>query len=316
MWGIPVTSVARTMFDLAATRPEREVERAWNEMEVREYRGRLSVPDLIERYPGRKGTVVLARLANGKAPLVGITRNDLEEAFLALVDRFGLPRPRMNAHLAVRDRFYEVDCLWEGRKVAVELDGGRAHGTVKAFHKDRERDRILTAEGYATARITWDHIQETPTEVARTSDASSLRTLCPMDRELFDHFLRDDSRRGPAPDDAFTGAAGGAACGDLSRLSLSIDGGRISAVTFDTEGCGATRAATAAVAEAIEGTTILEAAKLSIDDAEALLGGLVPSKRHAAQLATDALHRALGAATTSSLPLDPAVCDRGRISAP
>jgi tRNA-specific 2-thiouridylase len=131
-----------------------------------------------------------------------------------------------------------------------------------------------------------------------------------MDRELFDHFLRDDTRRGPTPDDAFTGAAGGAACGDLSRLSLTIDDGRIAAVTFDTEGCGATRAATAAVAESIEGATVLEAAKLSIDDAEALLGGLAPAKRHAVQLATDALHRALSAAASSSLPLDPSTARR------
>jgi tRNA-specific 2-thiouridylase len=127
-----------------------------------------------------------------------------------------------------------------------------------------------------------------------------------MDRELFDHFLRDNSRRGPAPDDAFTGAAGGAACGDLSRLSLTVEGGRIASVTFDTEGCGATGAATAALAETIEGATVLEAASQSIDDTEALLGGLELSKRHAAQLATDALHRALSAAAASNLPLDPA----------
>jgi tRNA-uridine 2-sulfurtransferase len=126
-----------------------------------------------------------------------------------------------------------------------------------------------------------------------------------MDRELFDHFLRDETRRGPAPDGAFTGAAGGAACGDVSRLSLTVEGGRIASVTFDTEGCGATRAATAALAETIEGGTVLEAASLSIDDAEALLGGLQPAKRHAAQLATDALHRALSAAAASNLPLDP-----------
>jgi tRNA-specific 2-thiouridylase len=126
-----------------------------------------------------------------------------------------------------------------------------------------------------------------------------------MDRELFDHFLRDNSRRGPSPEDAFTGAAGGAACGDLSRLSLTVADGRVAAVTFDTEGCGATRAATAALAESIEGATILEAASQSIDGTEALLGGLELSKRHAAQLATDALHRALSAAAASSLPLDP-----------
>ncbi len=164
--GIPVTSVPRTMLDLAATRPEREVERAWNEMEVRRLRDRLSVPKLLMRHPGRKGSLLLARLASGEKLPVGITRNDLEEGFLALIDRFDLPRPRMNARLAVRDRFYEVDCLWEERKVAIELDGGGAHGTTKAFHKDRERDRILTAEGFTTARITWDHITLTPDEVA------------------------------------------------------------------------------------------------------------------------------------------------------
>jgi predicted transcriptional regulator of viral defense system len=166
MWGIPVTSVARTMFDLAGTLGERDVDRAWNEMEVREYRVRVSVPDLLERYPGRKGTVLLARLADRETLPLGITRNELEEAFLALIDRFGLPRPRMNAHLAVRDRFYEVDCLWEDRKVAIELDGAGAHGTDKAFHGDRERDRILTSEGWTTSRVTWDHIQETPSDVA------------------------------------------------------------------------------------------------------------------------------------------------------
>jgi very-short-patch-repair endonuclease len=162
--GIPVTSVPRTLFDLAATRSEREVERAWNEMEVRGYTDALSVLDLVERYPGRRGSVVLSRLAGGRA--LGITRSELEEAFLTLIDRFGLPRPRLNAHLAVRGRFFEIDCLWEERRLAVELDGRGAHRTIRAFDRDPERDRILTAEGYTTARITWDHIRRTPTEVA------------------------------------------------------------------------------------------------------------------------------------------------------
>jgi hypothetical protein len=164
--GIPVTSVPRTMFDLAGMLDERGVERAWNEMEVRRYTDRLSMPDLLERYPGHKGSLLLARLADRKTLPVGITRNELEERFLALVDRFGLPRPRMNAHLAVRGRFYEVDCLWEDLGVAIELDGGEVHRTRRAFEKDRERDRILTAERYTTARLTWAQITETPAEVA------------------------------------------------------------------------------------------------------------------------------------------------------
>jgi tRNA-specific 2-thiouridylase len=124
-----------------------------------------------------------------------------------------------------------------------------------------------------------------------------------MDRELFEHYLGDKSRRGPAAAEAFSGAAGGAACGDLSRISFEVEDGRLTNVTFDAEGCGATEAATAAVAETIDGATVLEAALLSIDDAEALLGGLTPAKRHAAQLATDALHRGLSAAAASPFTL-------------
>jgi tRNA-specific 2-thiouridylase len=120
-----------------------------------------------------------------------------------------------------------------------------------------------------------------------------------VEHELYDHFLRDETRRGPAPDDAFTGAAGGAACGDLSRLSLVLRDGRVETVTFDAEGCGSTRAATAAVAEMIDGEPVLAAARIGIDEVDEALGGLTPGKRHAAQLAADALHRALATAAAS-----------------
>lgn len=122
--------------------------------------------DLLERYPGRPGSPLLARLAHRKSLPVGITRNDFEEAFLALIDYHALPRPRMNAHVALRGRFYEIDCFWEERRLAIELDGGAAHKTTKAFHDDREPDRILTAEHFTTARITWNHLHDTPHEVA------------------------------------------------------------------------------------------------------------------------------------------------------
>src|SRR5690348_14620912 len=125
-----------------------------------------------------------------------------------------------------------------------------------------------------------------------------------MDRELFEHFLGDESRRGPVPDSAFTGAAGGAACGDLSRISFTVADGRIEDVSFDAEGCGATRAATAAVAELVDGTPVLEAALIDIDTVDQAIGGLTPAKRHAAQLATDALHRALQGVASSSLALE------------
>jgi tRNA-specific 2-thiouridylase len=130
-----------------------------------------------------------------------------------------------------------------------------------------------------------------------------------MDRELFEHYLRDESRRGTAVEGSFTGAAGGTACGDLSRVSFLVEDERIASVSFDAEGCGATRAATAAVAEMVDGAPVLEAAAIDIDTVDEAIGGLTPAKRHAAQLATDALHRGLASAAASRQRLAPATTD-------
>lgn len=163
--GIPVTSVFRTIFDLAAVASMRELERAWHEAEVRQLTDRVSLPMLLDRYPGRRGTRALRELLGSDAP-VGITRNEFEEAFLGLVDHCGLRRPRMNAPLAIRGRFIEVDALWERERLAVELDSRGVHGTKKRFESDRQRDRILVAEGWRTMRITWQALRDEPAEIA------------------------------------------------------------------------------------------------------------------------------------------------------
>ncbi len=121
-----------------------------------------------------------------------------------------------------------------------------------------------------------------------------------MTRELFEAYLGDETRLGPPPEDAFTGAAGGAACGDLSRISLVVEQGRVADATFDAEGCGATRAATAAAVDLVCGEEVVDAARVAVGEVDAALGGLTPAKRHAAQLAADALHRALAAVAASN----------------
>ncbi len=131
-----------------------------------------------------------------------------------------------------------------------------------------------------------------------------------MSRELLEQYLSDGSRLGPVPDGAFTGAAGGAACGDLSRISLVLDDGRVAEGTFDAEGCGATRAATAATLDLVCGRSALAAARVGADEIDAAVGGLAPAKRHAAQLSADALHRALASAAASSERLAPAAGGR------
>jgi very-short-patch-repair endonuclease len=126
---------------------------------VRQLTDRVSLPLLLERYPGRRGTQVLRELLGSDEP-VGISRNEFEEAFLALVDANELLRPRMNADLSLRGRFIEVDALWEQQRLAVELDSRGVHGTKKRFESDRQRDRILVAEGYRTMRVTWLQLRD------------------------------------------------------------------------------------------------------------------------------------------------------------
>ena len=117
-----------------------------------------------------------------------------------------------------------------------------------------------------------------------------------MDREAFQTYLGDASRRGEPVPGAFSGAAGGAACGDLVRVSLVLAEGRVRGAIFDAEGCAAALAAGAAVAELAEGRGVAELGAIGAEDVADALGGLGPQGRHAADLAADALHRALTAA--------------------
>ena len=115
--------------------------------------------------------------------------------------------------------------------------------------------------------------------------------------------------RGRVPDGAHTGAAGGAACGDLIRISLSIGAedpeNRISDAGFDASGCGAVVAAGSAAVALLRDTPLLAAARIGPETIAQELGGLSPAKRHAAELAADALHRALGSAARHEAALAP-----------
>jgi tRNA-uridine 2-sulfurtransferase len=115
--------------------------------------------------------------------------------------------------------------------------------------------------------------------------------------------------RGHTPLEACTGAAGGAACGDLIRVSVAVGRdspeGRILDAGFDASGCGAAIAAGSATVELVLGASLLEAACIGAPQIAAELGGLSPAKHHAAELAADALHRALGWAARTKAKLAP-----------
>jgi tRNA-specific 2-thiouridylase len=125
-----------------------------------------------------------------------------------------------------------------------------------------------------------------------------------MPDERFEDHLRHPRGRGHAPAGARDGAAGGAACGDLVRLSVRVDGGVVADAGFEATGCGATIAAGSAAVELVAGAPLLDAGRVGTHDVAAELGGLSAGKLHAAELAADALHRALGAAaaTDAAMP--------------
>lgn len=163
--GIPVTSVARTQFDLAGVLPKRGLERAMHEAEVKGLTDRLSLWDLLERYPRRRGAANLRAVLGSKMP-AGITQTEIEELFVELLDEYGLPRPRLNATLPIRGTLLRPDCMWPGQRLLVELDGRDVHRTDKAFESDRQRDRILLVEGWRSTRITWRQLRDERAELA------------------------------------------------------------------------------------------------------------------------------------------------------
>src|SRR5918995_1476603 len=112
----------------------------------------------------------------------------------------------------------------------------------------------------------------------------------------FAEHLSAPAGKGALREHRHSGAAGGAACGDVVRIAVRIDGDRVLEAGFDAEGCGALTAAASAVVESIEGGTFLDACFIGAEEISNALGGLTPPKRHAAELAADGLHRALGAA--------------------
>jgi very-short-patch-repair endonuclease len=165
--GIPTTSAARAVLDLAAAKGEAAAESALREMEYLGIYGPVSLPTLLERYPRHKGTpivrVALERLADDPG---GRIRSDLEELFLPLLDAHQIPRPRLNAWISIDDDRFQVDCLWPDAKLIGELDGFKSHGTKRAFRKDRRRDRRLGAHGFHVVRITEDQLLAEAEEVA------------------------------------------------------------------------------------------------------------------------------------------------------
>jgi len=117
-----------------------------------------------------------------------------------------------------------------------------------------------------------------------------------MDLLAFEHHLTSPQGKRHTPDGAFTVAVGGGSCCDEITFSVQIDGDTVTDAGFDADGCGSAHAAGSAAVTLVRGTPILDAARIGTTEIAEELGGLSPGKLHAAELAADALARALGQA--------------------
>jgi tRNA-specific 2-thiouridylase len=127
--------------------------------------------------------------------------------------------------------------------------------------------------------------------------------------EAIREHLEHPAGLGARPAGAHDGSAGSAACGDVIRVSLRVEGERVAAAGFEASGCGTMTAAGSAAVTLVEGAHVLDAARVGAHAISEELGGLSPGKFHAADLAADALHAALGAAVRADAQLAP---DPGR----
>jgi hypothetical protein len=163
---IPVTSSARTLFDLAVVLDRHRLARAIDRAEGMELASPTSLPALLERYPRRRGAAKLRAIFNGGAIGLGVTRSELEDRFVRFTDRHNLPHPELNVWLPSDEGWVEVDCLWRAAGLIVELDGRAYHDSALAFEADRARDRALIAAGWRVIRVTWRQLTREPAALA------------------------------------------------------------------------------------------------------------------------------------------------------
>ena len=148
--GIPATTPARTILDMAAVLSPSRLENLLDRAERQELTDYRALDAMARAHANHRGAVRLKRALESHYAGEGMTRSELEIAFLELCRIHGLPRPRVNA----RVEGFEVDFLFDAAKLVVETDGWRFHKTRRDFEKDRARDAALAAAGYRTLRFT------------------------------------------------------------------------------------------------------------------------------------------------------------------
>jgi very-short-patch-repair endonuclease len=152
--GLRLTTVARTLLDLAEVLPTTQLVAVLDRCEARRLHHPKAVADVMARATGRRGLRGLRRALLIARPQDVLTRSELERRALRMIARHGLPRPEVNQRLYG----HEVDLLWRDRGLVVELDGRAYHGDAIALDRDHRRDADLQARGLRVVRFTWRQV--------------------------------------------------------------------------------------------------------------------------------------------------------------
>jgi very-short-patch-repair endonuclease len=144
--GIKVTSIARTICDLAATESPHATEQAFQEALYREIVTDKALQAVLDREPRRRGAPVIRALLENPS----LTRSERERRLLKLIEQAGLPKPLTNVPL----NGYKADAFWPQYNLILEFDGWHAHGHRHAFESNRKRDQIMLTKGLRTLRVT------------------------------------------------------------------------------------------------------------------------------------------------------------------
>jgi very-short-patch-repair endonuclease len=165
--GIPVTSPARTLLDLAATMQDKPLRRAMSRAQSLRLTSLPALAAILDRTGPRPGRARFARvLATGPKP----TRSELEDRVLDLIRAGGFATPDVNVPLNLGDRRVIPDFRWPQQRLVVEADGSQWHDNPQARAEDAERQALLEASGERVLRITWEqavaHIEQTQARLA------------------------------------------------------------------------------------------------------------------------------------------------------
>jgi very-short-patch-repair endonuclease len=168
--GIPVTSVARTIVDLAGTYGDKELEETVERAATERLLDIATIDAVLAVGPKRRGAPCLRRVLVPWRPVTEAAkyatfRSLFEAKLLPLIGAAGLPLPRFNAPVRTAERTLEVDLLWEHARFVVEADSRKHHGIEVAFERDHLRARELIAAGYAVLGVTWREAEQEPAAV-------------------------------------------------------------------------------------------------------------------------------------------------------